>query len=181
MRSDIFSKEYNNVLNMNRQQIENNNRLIETLSNDNRNYENEINVNLENKREYDERKRNFIYELRNIMENENNHENNLICRPLKEEKRNEYTNTITRFNDFLNHEYNFNVPLYTNSIQSRRDLIFSNKNIIQDTKKYNEDMLNTAIENGRNKIIEKCIDYLKENKLTEEHIKYLNDILENNT
>ena len=105
MRSEIFSKEYNNVLNMNRQQIENNNRLIETLSNDNRNYENEINVNLENKREYDERKRNFIYELRNIMENENNHENNLICRPLKEEKRNEYTNTITRFNDFLNNEY----------------------------------------------------------------------------
>ena len=74
--------------------IDNYKRLIEKNNN-------KIETALDKIREQEEKKRQFVKKLREIMENSKNHEGGLIYNKLTNSKEEEYKNVIDKFNDFL--------------------------------------------------------------------------------
>ena len=124
----------------------------------------------------DESKRNYIKNLRTIMENEYNHEENIICKKLKSEKLSEYKTEMAKLNEHINNEID-KIDGYKNEIAIQRALIYDKEKKIKEIENYKENIYNEIIEKGRKRILNLCIDYLKENQNTEEHIQYLQNLM----
>ena len=172
----IFSEERRRVERSYETELNNKKQTINSRNNDINRLKEEIESDQKTINGIDEKKRTFIYKLRNIMENEDNHENHLICEKLTEENERLYRNEIVNLNTFLNMEYK-KKDNHVNNIENKREQIFKNKEDIRDMESAIENIYNEAIEDGRKKIIQSCIDYLVESKATKKHKAYLEEML----
>ena len=178
--SNILREECNRIERIYRDEISNKRNLINDLERQNETLQGEIQEAKKAIEKYDNNKRNRIYALREIMENEENHEDNLICRPLQEAKKREYEKEINDLNIFLNTDYNLKYPLLKNNIEIKRRTIMDNKRKIMTCNETIENFYKEAIENGRRVIIGNTIDILRENQATEDQINYLQEMMINN-
>lgn len=136
---------------------------------------NNIEIYLDRLREYHKNKTKLIVNIRNIIEEESNHEDNLICNKLKENKEVEYNRAISNLNRLLKEDITRNEEM---QINHERNLI-KQKN---ENYRYNENIsiscTDEAIEKGRREIIKKTINFLERNKTTKDHIQYLKILME---
>ena len=110
------------------------------------------------------------------MEDQKNHEENMICKKLKSEKLSEYKAEMAKLKEHIRDE-NDKIDGYKNEIAIQRELIYDKEKKIKDIENYKENLYNEIIEKGRKRILNLCIDYLKGNQNTVEHIQYLQDLM----
>ena len=128
---------------------------------------NQLRRKLEN---FDEKKRMIIYNLRKIMENWENHKDNLIFNPLNDESDKNYKKEISKLQDLENDKIH---KQWLENMKKERESINENLKIKRKSEKMNETVQDHAIEKGRKKIISLCLDVIKDNKIAEERISYL--------
>ena len=118
----------------------------------------------------------LLFDMRKIMEDENNHENKLICRPLLQEKEKEYKDKMS--------DYKSNYEESKNEIERNKkkiddlfnDIIKMKKDLkILEHSRESEEIQNFEME--RTKIIERIIGYQKEKKINEAMIKKVEEII----
>ena len=122
-----------------------------------------------------------IYEIKEIMLNEKNHENNLITKELKAEKLEKYNNKLNTVR----------AGVLKNQIETLKESLKSSRNTLVDLetkklliKKEDKDdyfKLDKEIEEKRRKILEKTIGIVKENGMLENGIKLLKEMEKNTT
>ena len=122
-----------------------------------------------------------IYEIKEIMLNEKNHENNLITKELKAEKLEKYNNKLNTVR----------AGVLKNQIKTLGDSLKYSRNTLVDLekkklliKKEDKDdyfKLDKEIEEKRRKILEKTIGIVKENGMLENGIKLLKEMEKNTT
>ena len=118
----------------------------------------------------------LLFDMRKIMEDENNHENKLICRPLLQEKEKEYKDKML--------EYKSNYEESKNEIERNKkkiddlfnDIIKKKKDLkILEYSKESEEIQKFEME--RTKIIERIIGYQKEKNINIAMIKKVEEII----
>ena len=122
-----------------------------------------------------------IYEIKEIMLNEKNHENNLITKELKAEKLEKYNNKLNTVR----------AGVLKNQIETLKESLKSSRKTLVDLEEKNllikkEDKdgyfkLDKEIEEKRRKILEKTIGIVKENGMLENGIKLLKEMEKNTT
>ena len=157
INKDILSKEMD--------KIDNYKRLIERNNNN-------IKTALDKIREQEEKKRQFVKKLREIMENSKNHEGGLIYNKLTNSKEEEYKTVIDNFNDFLKGN-KITIDTQKKLIEEERESLKNNTNTLNDILEIKEKITNEAIEYGRKEIISLCIGHLKANQMNSDGIKHL--------
>ena len=133
---------------------------------------------VENIKKEDKKKREIICKLREIMENPENHVDKLISNKLTPQQENLYLEEKKKLNQLINNGISGAVK---NSIRSERENIETMKNVLISKEKSIREIEDLAIEKGRQEIIKINIDYLKEHKMNEEGINYINKTLNNNS
>ena len=133
---------------------------------------------VENIKEEDKEKREIICKLREIMENPSNHVDKLISNKLTTQQENLYKEEINKLNQLINNNIS---GTYKNSIKSEREKIENMKKVLKSNEKSNRENEDKKIEKQRQEIIKLNIDYLREHKINEEVLNYLNNTLNNNT
>ena len=120
--------------------------------------------------EIDEQKREIIYKLRNIMEDENNHIGNLFCNQLKDNKAKEYEKEIENYNKLIKDKI---YEQYSELIKKEINTINENIKNLRKIEKKNEKVEDEAIEKGRKEILKQCIDTIEYNEMT---VKYIEEL-----
>ena len=128
-------------------------------------------------RKINEKKRKSISNLRSIMENSQNHENNFINNKLKKDKEKEYNSEIQKLNDII--EENKIIEIKKKEILEQREFIQTYKKKINDINSKSELVTNEAIQLGRKDVINECIVYMRDNQMNTEGINTLNNLLKN--
>ena len=157
--------------------LQSNRNNIESIKREIRNYNDNIQNCQKRIEQEDDKKREIIYKLREIMENPSNHEENLLSNKLKSEQESLYKNKIVE----LNHLNNNNIfGQMKESINSERQIIEQRKEILRKNEVSNKIIEDNAIEKGRKEIIKNNITFLRERNLNEEGLKYIEELLNNN-
>ena len=122
-----------------------------------------------------------IYEIKEIMLNEKNHENNLITKELKAEKLEKYNNKLNTVRaGVLKKE----IKTLGDSLDASRQVLVdleTKKLLIKKEDKDGYFKLDKEIEEKRRKILEKTIGIVKENGMLENGIKLLKEMEKNTT
>ena len=175
-KSDIFKEAWEKEVRICQQDIESQNKRIESFKEDINRNEKHIKE-LQKKLEVeDQKKREIICKLREIMENANNHENELICNKLKGDKEAEYIKEIANLNNLAK---NSTYKLYWDSIQKEREAIGKTRKQLREAEKLKQIVVNHAMERGRKEILGRCIDIIKDNETYKQGIKFLKNIIDN--
>ena len=175
-KSDILKEAWEKEVRICQQNIESQRKSIESFKEDINRNEKHIKE-LQKKLEVeDQKKRQIICKLREIMENPNNHENELICNKLKGDKEAEYIKEIANLNNLAK---NSTYKLYWDSIQKEREAIGKTRKQLREAEKIDQIVVNHAIERGRKTILGECIDIIKDNETYKQGIDFLKNIIDN--
>ena len=145
-QSDIFREAFNTENRICQQEIENTKKRIESFREDilrSEKHIKELQKKLENE---DQKKREIICKLREIMENQKNHEDQLICNKLKGDKEAEYKKEIANLNNLVRNSI---YKLYSDTIEQEREAIRKTRKQLREAEKINQIVVNHAIEEGR--------------------------------
>ena len=169
-KSEILLRSFETAREINRdtyskEKIDNYKRLIERNNNN-------IETALDKIREQEEKKRQFVKKLREIMENSKNHEGGLIYNKLTNSKEEEYKNVIDNFNDFLR-DNKYIIDAQKQIIERERESLKNNTNSLNNILEIKERITNEAIQYGRKEIISLCIGHLQDNQMNSDGINYL--------
>ena len=127
-------------------------------------------------RKKDEELTNIYFQLREILENNKNHKDRLICRPLLEDKEREYKNLLDeykrKYNDYQNDKKDLNKEIekkYEEIKTIQKDnLSAEQKNEIQEIQEF---------ENKRRNNLNKIIGFIKDKKDYKAILKRVQDIM----
>ena len=132
-------------------------------------------------KDIEEKKKNLnkkYFKLREILEDESNHEEDLICKPLKREKKIEYENILNDYKkDYINAEFEKKKKEISDeyaTIKQCKEKIFK----YEFTKESDEI---TEFENKRREIMEKVIGILKGKDEYKEIINRVDKLLKTDT
>ena len=120
----------------------------------------------------------LYFELRKILEDENNHENKLICNPLKQDKFREYKNIL---NDYKEKYIEFKKIEEDNykKINAKYGEINKLKESILTLEKKTEKERSEEFEEKRRNNLESIIGILKDKKQYEQYFNAVNNIMNN--
>ena len=132
-------------------------------------------------KEIEEKKKNLnikYFKLREILEDESNHEEDLICKPLKREKKIEYENILNDYKkDYINAEFETKKKEIKDkyaAIKQRKENLFQ----LELTKESNEII---EFEEKRRKIMENVIGILRDSGQYKEIINRVDKLMETDT
>ena len=124
---------------------------------------------------YEERMERY-FKLREIMEDEKNHEENLICKALLPDKLKDYQKALNDYKIF--HENSKEkVANHIEKIDKNFETMTDLKNKLFNLEKANESKETQAFEMKRRKILENNIKYMKDKKLGEKVIERVEEII----
>ena len=132
-------------------------------------------------KEIEEKKKNLnikYFKLREILEDESNHEEDLICKPLKREKKIEYENILNDYKkDYINAEFEKKKKEISDkyaAIKQHKENLFK----LELTKESNEII---EFEEKRRKIMENVIGILRDSGQYKEIINRVDKLMETDT
>ena len=132
-------------------------------------------------KEIEEIKKNLnkkYFKLREILENESNHEEDLICKPLKREKKIEYENILNDYKkDYINAEFEKKKKEISDkyaAIKQHKENLFK----LELTKESNEII---EFEKKRRKIMENVIGILRDSDQYKEIINRVDKLMKTDT
>ena len=132
-------------------------------------------------KEIEEIKKNLnkkYFKLREILENESNHEEDLICKPLKREKKIEYENILNDYKkDYINAEFEKKKKEISDkyaAIKQHKENLFK----LEFTKESDEI---TEFENKRRAIMENVIGILRDGPEYKEIINRVDELMKTDT
>jgi hypothetical protein len=132
-------------------------------------------------KEIEEKKKNLnikYFKLREILEDESNHEEDLICKPLKREKKIEYENILNDYKkDYINAEFEKKKKEISDkyaAIKQHKENLFK----LELTKESNEII---EFEEKRRKIMENVIGILRDSDQYKEIINRVDKLLKTDT
>ena len=111
------------------------------------------------------------------MEEENNHEENLICNKLKNDEEEEYNRKFSALNRLIKEDTSKNDE---KQIIAERNFIKENKAKCNINEEISLKCTDEAIEKGRSRILKLTIGFLEDNRRSEENIRYLKKLMEAN-
>ena len=131
--------------------------------------------------EIEKKKKNLnekYFKLRKILEDERNHEEDLICKPLKREKKIEYENILNDYKkDYINAEFEKKKKEISDkyaAIKQHKENLFK----LEFTKESDEI---TEFENKRREIMEKVIGILRDGPEYKEIINRVDELMKTDT
>ena len=132
-------------------------------------------------KEIEEKKKNLnikYFKLREILEDESNHEEDLVCKPLKREKKIEYENILNDYKkDYINAEFEKKKKEISDkyaAIKQHKENLFK----LELTKESNEII---EFEEKRRKIMENVIGILRDSDQYKEIINRVDKLLKTDT
>ena len=132
-------------------------------------------------KEIEEKKKNLnikYFKLREILEDESNHEEDLICKPLKREKKIEYENILNDYKkDYINAEFEKKKKEISDkyaAIKQHKENLFK----LELTKESNEII---EFEEKRRKIMENVIGILRDSGQYKEIINRVDKLMKTDT
>ena len=125
---------------------------------------------------YEERMEKY-FKLREIMEDPRNHIDDLICRPLLQDKKKEYQKAL---DDYKNYDEIFkaDVEKYIKRIDEKFETMADLKKNLFNIEKVSEATEIQAFERQRRKILEGIIVYIKDKNLNVSAIKRVEEIIQ---
>ena len=143
---------------------------IDKCRNDIKDFQNKIN------NCYEERMEKY-FKLREIMEDPRNHIDDLICRPLLQDKKKEYQKAL---DDYKNYDEIFkaDVEKYIKRIDEKFETMADLKKNLFNIEKVSEATEIQAFERQRRKILEGIIGYIKDKNLNVSAIKRVEEIIQ---
>ena len=125
---------------------------------------------------YEERMEKY-FKLREIMEDPRNHIDDLICRPLLQDKKKEYQKAL---DDYKNYDEIFkaDVEKYIKRIDEKFETMADLKKNLFNIEKVSEATEIQAFERQRRKILEGIIGYIKDTNLNVAAIKRVEEIIQ---
>ena len=125
---------------------------------------------------YEERMEKY-FKLREIMEDPRNHIDDLICRPLLQDKKKEYQKAL---DDYKNYDEIFkaDVEKYIKRIDEKFETMADLKKNLFNIEKVSEATEIQAFERQRRKILEGIIGYIKDKNLNVSAIKRVEEIIQ---
>ena len=136
---------------------------------------------VENIKKLKKKKKNLnikYFKLREILEDESNHEEDLICKPLKREKKIEYENILNDYKkDYINAEFEKKKKEISDkyaAIKQHKENLFK----LELTKESNEII---EFEEKRRKIMENVIGILRDSGQYKEIINRVDKLMETDT
>jgi hypothetical protein len=130
---------------------------IEGLQKEIRTYQDKIN-------KIYEKRMNKYFKLREIMENVENHEDDLICKPLKADKKDLYQKTLDEYKESYE-QYKKEEESNINKIEGCFQSMSVEKTNLLNIEKIKESTEIQAFENKRRDNLNKIIGYMKDEKL----------------
>ena len=117
------------------------------------------------------------FKLREIMEDPRNHIDDLICRPLLQDKKKEYQKAL---DDYKNYDEIFkaDVEKYIKRIDEKFETMADLKKNLFNIEKVSEATEIQAFERQRRKILEGIIGYIKDKNLNVSAIKRVEEIIQ---
>jgi len=124
-----------------------------------------------------EEKMNKYFQLREIMENEKNHEGGIICKPLLPNKKREYQKVLDDYKRNYN-KYKEDEANYLKKIEEKFKTMSDLKKNLLNIEKINEAKEIQAFEMKRRKNLEKIINYIVDKKLNVAAIQRVQEIIQ---
>ena len=124
-----------------------------------------------------EEKMNKYFQLREIMENEKNHEEGLICKPLLPNKKREYQKVLDDYKRNYD-KYKEDEGNYLKKIEEKFKTMSDLKKNLLNIEKINEAKEIQAFEMKRRKNLEKIINYIVDKKLNVAAIQRVQEIIQ---
>ena len=120
------------------------------------------------------------FELRKILEDEKNHEDRLICKPLKPDKLREYKIRLNEYKEIYT-EYKKTEESNIKDIDKKLEEINGFKKFIFDLEKKDETVKAGEFEEERRKNLEKVIGYIHDKNDCQEYYNTVMNIMDNKT
>ena len=120
------------------------------------------------------------FELRKILEDEKNHEDRLICKPLKPDKLREYKIRLNEYKEIYT-EYKKTEESNLEEIDKKLEEINGFKKMIFDLEKTDETVKAGEFEEERRKKLKDVIGYIHDKKEYREYYNTVMNIMDNKT
>ena len=125
---------------------------------------------------YEERMEKY-FKLREIMEDPRNHIDDLICRPLLQDKKKEYQKALDDYKNYLE-IFKADVEKYIKRIDEKFETMADLKKNLFNIEKISEATEIQAFERQRRKILEGIIGYIKDKNLNVAAIERVEEIIQ---
>ena len=125
---------------------------------------------------YEERMEKY-FKLREIMEDPRNHIDDLICRPLLQDKKKEYQKALDDYKNYLE-IFKADVEKYIKRIDEKFETMADLKKNLFNIEKVSEATEIQAFERQRRKILEGIIGYIKDKNLNVAAIERVEEIIQ---